>query len=147
MAQQQQQQQASVADIFRRAQAIRRERPDMSLKDLKAQLVREYKGQEFPPVYNLTIPEQDARAPEEDWSAGLSLVLRGIQQQNWNDIANGIALSLDQTDRYERERGHTGAADEWHDRSVGIREPLAKGVGKWMPEELMNLAERATKKQ
>lgn len=141
----QQQQTASVADIFRRAQAIRRERPDMSLKDLKAQLVREYKGQEFPPVYNLTIPEQDARAPEEDWSAGLSLVLRGIQQQNWNDIADGIALSLDQTDRYESERGHTGAADEWHDRSVGIREPLAKGVGKWMPEELMNLAERATK--
>ena len=146
MAQQPQQQQtASVADIFRRAQAIRRERPEMSLKDLKAQLVREYKGQEFPPVYNLTIPEQDARAPEEDWSAGLSLVLRGIQQQNWNDIADGIALSLDQTDRYESERGHSGAADEWHDRSVGIKEPLAKGVGKWMPEELMNLAERATK--
>jgi hypothetical protein len=146
MAQQQQQQTASVADIFRRAQAIRRERPEMSLKDLKAQLVREYKGQEFPPVYNLTIPEQDARAPEEDWSAGLSLVLRGIQREDWNDIANGIALSLDQTDRYESERGHSGAADEWHDRSVGIREPLAKGVNKWMPEELMNLAERATKK-
>jgi hypothetical protein len=142
----QQQQTASVADIFRRAQAIRRERPEMSLKDLKAQLVREYKGQEFPPVYNLTIPEQDARAPEEDWSAGLSLVMRGIQQQNWNDIADGIALSLDLTDRYESERGHAGAADEWHDRSVGIREPLAKGVNKWMPEELMNLAERATKK-
>lgn len=146
MAEQQQQQTASVADIFRRAQAIRRERPDQSLKDLKAQLVREYKGKEFPPVYNATIPEQDARAPEEDWSAGLSLVLRGIQQQNWNDIADGIALSLDQTDRYEHERGHGGAADEWHDRSVGIREPLAKGVGKWMPDELMNLAERSTKK-
>ena len=143
----QQQQTASVADIFRRAQAIRRERPEMSLKDLKAQLVREYKGQESPPVYNLTIPEQDARAPEEDWSAGLSLVLRGIQQQNWNDIADGIALSLDQTDKYENERGFSGSADEWHDRSIGIRESLAKGVGKWMPEELMNLAERATKKQ
>jgi len=138
--------QTSVADMFRRAQAIRRERPDMTLKDLKAQLVREYKGKEFPPVYNLTIPEQDARAPEEDWSAGLSLVLRGIQREDWNDVANGIALSLDQTDRYERERGHSGAADEWHDRSVGIREPLAKGVNKWMPEELMNLAERSTKK-
>ena len=141
------QQQASVADIFRRAQAIRRERPEMSLKDLKAQLVREHKGQPFPPVYNLTIPEQDARAPEEDWSAGLSLVVRGIQREDWNDVADGIALSLDQTDRYEQERGHSGAADEWHDRSVGIREPLAKGVGKWMPEELMNLAERSTKKQ
>lgn len=138
--------QTTVADIFRRAQTIRRENSQMPLKDLRAQLVREYKGTEFPPVYNLTIPEQDARAPEEDWSAGLSLVLRGIQQQDWNDIASGIALSLDQTDRYESERGHSGAADEWHDRSVGIKESTAKGVGKWMPEELMNLAERATKK-
>jgi hypothetical protein len=138
--------QTSVADIFRRAQAIRRERPDMSLKDLKAQIVRECRGKEFPPVYNVTIPEQDARAPEEDWSAGLSLVLRGIQRQDWNDVADGITLSLDQTNRYEQERGHSGAADEWHDRSVGIREPLAKGVNKWMPDELMNLAERATKK-
>jgi hypothetical protein len=139
-------QQASVADIFRRAQAIRRERPEQTLKELKAQLVREYRGREFPPVHTLTIPEQDARAPEEDWSAGLSLVLRGIQREDWNDVADGIALSLDQTDRYERERGHSGAADEWHDRSVGIREPTAKGVNKWMPEELMNMAERATKK-
>lgn len=142
----QQEKQTSVADIFRRAQAIRRETPDMSLKNLKAQLVREYRGTAFPPVYNLTIPEQDARAPEEDWSAGLSLVLRGIQREDWNDIADGITLSLDQTARYEQERGHSGAADEWHDRSVGIREPLAKGVGKWMPDELMNVAERATKK-
>ncbi|HKP71512.1 MAG TPA: hypothetical protein VJT82_01160 [Pyrinomonadaceae bacterium] len=141
----QEQQQASVADIFRRAQAIRRENPNLSLKDLKAQLVREYKGKKFPPVYNLTIPEQDARAPEEDWSAGLSLVVRGIQREDWNDVADGIALSLELTDRYEQERGHSGAADEWHDRSVGIRDPLAKGVGKWMPDELMKLAERSTK--
>ena len=141
-----QQQTSTVAGIFRRAQAIRRERPDMSLKDLKAQLVREYKGYEFPPVYNLTIPEQDARAPEEDWSAGLSLVLRGIQQQDWNEITNGIALSLELTDRYESEHGNTGASDDWHDRSVGIREPLTKGVGKWMPEELMRLAEKQVKK-
>ena len=140
------QQQTSVADIFRRAQAIRRERPDMTLKDLKAQLIREYKGSAFPPVYNLTIPEQDARAPEEDWSAGLSLVLRGIQREDWKDIADGITLSLELTDRYESEHGNTGASDDWHDRSVGIKEPLTKGVGKWMPEELMNLAERATKK-
>jgi hypothetical protein len=145
--QQQQQRQATVADIFRRAQAIRRENPQMTLKNLKAQLVREYKGGAFPPVYNLTIPEQDARAPEEDWSAGLSLVLRGIQRENWNDIADGIALSLDQTDRYESEHGNTGPSDEWHDRSVGIREPLTKGVGKWMPDELMRLAEKATKKK
>ena len=141
-----QQQTSTVADIFRRAQAIRRERPDMLPKDLKAPLVREYKRREFPPVYNLTIPEQDARAPEEDWSAGLSLVLRGIQREDWNDIADGITLSLELIDRYESEHGNTGPSDDWHDRSVGIREPLTKGVGKWMPEELLSLAERQTKK-
>ena len=68
----------SVADIFRRAQAIRGENAGASYKDIAKQLVREYSGAQFPPTYNLTIPEQDARAPEEDWSAGLPLVLRGI---------------------------------------------------------------------
>jgi hypothetical protein len=141
------QEQPTVADIFRRAQALRRESPQMSLKDLKRRIVDEYKGAPLPPVYNLTIPEQDSRAPEEDWSAGLSLVLRGIQQEDWNEIANGIALSLEQTDRYERERGPVGTSDrDWHDRSVGIKGSLDKGVGKWMPEELIRLTEGKTKK-
>ncbi|HVF56209.1 MAG TPA: hypothetical protein VM934_08660 [Pyrinomonadaceae bacterium] len=137
----------TVPDIFRRAQAIMRERPDMTLKDLRAVLLKEYNGAPMPPVHILTIPEQDSRAPEEDWSAGLSIVLRGIQTENWREIINGIALSLQNTDRYERERGHTGTADEWHDRSVGIGGAIEKGVGKWMPEELMKLAERSTKKR
>ena len=136
----------SVADIFRRAQELRRENPQMSLKDFKARLVREYQGGPLPPLYNLAIPEQDARAPEEDWSAGLSLMRRGIQTENWNEIMDGIALSLEQTERYERERGRAGAADEWHDRSVGIKGAVERGVGKWMPEELKRLAERAAKK-
>jgi hypothetical protein len=138
--------QQTVADIFRRAQAIRRERPDISLKDMRAQLVREYKGAPFPPLDRLAIPEQDARAPEEDWSAGLSIIRRGIQNEDWAEVAVGITLSLDQTERYERERGLLGAADEWHDRSVGVRSQTEKGVGKWMPDELLKLAERATKK-
>ena len=103
-------------------------------------------GGPMPPLSNLTIPEQDDLAPEEDWTSGLSLVRRGIQNEDWREIMNGIVLSLEQTRRYERERGYLGQADDWHDRSVGIKEPLTKGVGKWMPEELMNLAERATKK-
>src|SRR5207245_836630 len=97
--------QPSVSDIFRRAQAIRRENPNAAYKEIAAQLVREFSTGPFPPTYNLTIPEQDARAPEEDWTAGLPLVLRGIQQQDWNDIAQGIVLSLEQTENYERERG------------------------------------------
>ena len=138
--------QPTVADIFRRAQAIRRDSPQTSYKQLKRQLAREYSGKPFPPLYNLTIPEQDARAPEEDWSAGLPLVRRGIQFQDWNEVANGIVLSLEQTENYESERGAEGTRDDWHDRSVGINEAESKGVGKWMPEELMNMAERNTKK-
>jgi hypothetical protein len=137
--------QTSVADIFRRAQALRGENPQMSLKDLRARIVREFRGGPFPSMDRLTIPEQDARAPEEDWSSGLSLVGRGIQTGNWEDVAAGIALSLEQTERYERERGTLGQADDWHDRSVGIREPLTKGLGKWMPDELKQLVEKAKK--
>lgn len=138
--------QQTVPDIFRRAQAVMRENPEMSLKDLRATLFREYNGSPMPPMHILTIPEQDSRAPEEDWSAGLSIVRRGIQTENWREIINGIALSLQNTDRYESERGHTGAADEWHDRSVGIGGALEKGVGKWMPEELTKMAQRSSKK-
>lgn len=134
--------QQTVSDIFRRAQAILKEKPDASLKDIKAQLVTEYSGSPFPSVLKLTIPEQDARAPEEDWTAGLPLILRGIQQQDWKEIANGIVLSLEQTYNYEKQRGSQSAADAWHDRTVGIDEPTQKGVNKWMPQELLDLAER-----
>ena len=137
----------TVADLFRRAQAIRRESPQTAYKDIAKQLVREYSGTAFPPTYNLTIPEQDARAPEEDWSAGLPLVLRGIQQKDWNGVAQGIVLSLEQTENYEQQRGPEGTRDKWHDRSKGVEEATAKGVGKWMPEELVRMAERKSPKR
>jgi hypothetical protein len=137
----------SVADLFRRAQAIRTENAQASYRDLAAQIVREFSGGPLPPTYNLTIPEQDSRAPQEDWSAGLPLVLRGIQQKDWNDIAQGIVLSLEQTENYERERGGEGTHDKWHDRSKGVEQATAKAVSKWMPEELMKLAERSSPKR
>ena len=137
----------TVADIFRRAQSIRRENPQASYKEIATQLVREFSGGPFPPTYNLTIPEQDARAPEEDWTAGLPLVLRGIQQKDWNDIALGIVLSLEQTENYERQRGPEGTRDKWHDRSRGVEEVTEKAVSKWMPEELMKLAEQHAQKR
>jgi hypothetical protein len=136
----------SVPDIFRRAQALARENEGLSLRDLRRRLYDEFKDSPMPPMENLTIPEQDARAPEEDWTAGLSLVRRGIQLEDWREIVNGIALSLDQTLRFERERGAMGQSDDWHDRTVGIEGALQKGVSKWMPEELMRLAERSAKK-
>ena len=126
--------QPTVADIFRRAQAIRQERPQSSYKELKELLVNEFTGRPFPSPDKLTIPEQDARAPEEDWTAGLPLVMRGIQQEDWKEIVNGIVLSLEQTENYEQQRGRPGAADEWHDRTAGIKDPTQKGVGKWMPK-------------
>jgi hypothetical protein len=136
------QEQLSVADIFRRAQAIRRDQPQASYKDVRAQLVKELTGQPFPSLHNLTIPEQDARAPEEDWSAGLPIVRRGIQFQDWKEVVDGIILSLEQTENYESQRGPEGNRDDWHDRTRGIEESTQKGVGKWMPEELMKLAEQ-----
>ncbi|MDT4966621.1 MAG: hypothetical protein QOJ64_1358, partial [Acidobacteriota bacterium] len=108
-------------------------------------LLEEYNGAPFPSADRLTIPEQDARAPEEDWTAGLPLVLRGIQQKDWKDIVDGIVLSLEQTENYEKQRGGQ-AGDGWHDRTIGISESTARGVNKWMPEELMALAERESKK-
>ena len=139
-------QQPSVADIFRRAQALRKENAEWSLKQLSAQLVKEFSGGPLPSLHNLTIPEQDDRAPEEDWTAGLPLVRRGIQFNDWNEIAGGILLSLEQTENYERARGPEGDRDKWHNRDVGIAGAVAKGVGKWMPEELMRLAEKEGKK-
>jgi hypothetical protein len=138
--------QTSVSDLFRRAQAIRRERPRASYKEIKELLVTEFSGKPFPSLHTLTIPEQDARAPEEDWTAGLPIVRRGIQFQDWKEVVDGILLSLEQTENYERERGPEGDRDDWHDRTVGIEESTKKAVGKWMPEELMKLAERNTKK-
>ena len=137
----------TVSDLFRFALTIRKENPQASYKEIAAQIVRNFSLGPLPPTYNLTIPEQDARAPEEDWSAGLPLVLRGIQQKDWPGIAQGIVLSLEQTENYEHERGGEGTRDAWHDRSAGIEGATDKGVRKWMPEELMKLAERKSPKR
>ena len=139
--------QTSVPELFRRALALARGNEGISLRDLRRRLYDEFKDSPLPPLSNLTIPEQDALAPEEDWTAGLSLVRRGIQREDWREVINGISMSLDQTLRFERERGAPGRSDDWHDRTVGIEGALNKGVSKWMPEELMRLAENAGKKQ
>ncbi|HUS12162.1 MAG TPA: hypothetical protein VMZ30_16975 [Pyrinomonadaceae bacterium] len=140
------QQVTSTSDLFRRAQALRQENSKASYKDIRAQLIKEFTGKPFPSLLTLTIPEQDSRAPEEDWSAGLPLIRRGIQFQDWKEVVDGIILSLEQTENYERERGPEGDRDDWHDRTVGIEESTKKAVSKWMPEELMKLAEAQTKK-
>ena len=139
-------QETSTSDLFRRAQALRLETPQASYKEIRDRLVKEFTGSPFPSLSTLTIPEQDARAPEEDWSAGLPIIRRGIQFQDWKEVVDGIILSLEQTETYEHQRGPEGDRDDWHDRTAGIEESTKKGVGKWMPEELMKLAERSAKK-
>ena len=113
--------------------------PQASYKEIRDRLVKEFTGTPFPSLSTLTIPEQDARAPEEDWSAGLPIIRRGIQFQDWKEVVDGIILSLEQTETYEQQRGPEGDRDDWHDRTAGIEESTKKGVGKWMPEELMKL--------
>lgn len=139
--------QTTVSDIFRRAMAIREANANTSYKQIKEQLVSEFSGKAFPSPAQLTIPEYDNLAPEEDWTAGLPIVLRGIQFEDWNEIAHGIIICLEQIENYVRESGSENAPEkEWRNRHKGIAEAEAKNLNKWMPEDLMNLAQRATKK-
>jgi hypothetical protein len=138
--------QPTVADIFRRAQEIRQADSGSSYKDIKSRLVSEFGGQPFPSPSRLTIPEYDNIAPEEDWTAGLPVILRGIQTEDWNEVAHGIIICLEQVENYPKESGREDAPEkEWRDRDRGIREAEKKNLDKWMPEELMALAQRNTK--
>ena len=140
--------QPNVHEIFRRALEIRRANPNGSLKDLKSQIVSEFSGKPFPPVYNLTIPELDEIAPEEDWTAGLSVVLRGIQTEDWAEIAQGIIISLEQVENYPKQSGREDDPDkEWRNRHKTIAEAESKNLSKWLPEDLMAAAQRAAQKK
>jgi hypothetical protein len=137
---------STVSDIFRRALEIRKGNPNQSLKDVKAQIVSEYSGKAFPDSAFLTIPEYDNITPEEDWTSGLPLVLRGIQNEDWNDIATGIILSLEQVENYPKQSGREDdPAKEWRNRDRGIAAAEEKNMNKWMPEELMAMAQRNVK--
>ena len=140
--------QLTVSDIFKRAMEIKKGSPSMSYKDLKSRLVSELDGKPFPNSAYLTIPEYDYIAPEEDWSAGLSVISRGIQTEDWKQIADGIIISLDQVENYPKESGREDAIEkEWRDRNKGIAEAEAKNLNKWMPEELMAMAQRSVGKK
>jgi hypothetical protein len=139
--------QTTVAGMFKRAQEIKHSNSDLSYLEIKDRLVSEFSGGAFPSSHSLTIPEQDKRAPEEDWTAGLPITLRGIQNQDWNEVAHGLVICLEQVENYEREYGRDDSPEkEWHDRSKGIAESEEKNLSKWMPEELLNLAQSAAKK-
>jgi len=139
--------QVTVSDIFRRALEIRQANPNGDIKSVKSQIVSEYSGKPFPKTAYLTIPEYDNIAPEEDWTAGLPVVLRGIQTEDWNEIAHGILISLEQVENYPKESGREDAPEkEWRNRHKGIAEAEAKNLEKWLPEDLMNLAQKSVRK-
>ncbi len=138
--------QTTVSDIFRRALEMRTANPNASYKDVKAQIVSEFGGKAFPKTAYLTIPEYDNIAPEEDWTAGLPVVLRGIQTEDWAEIAHGIIISLEQVENYPKESGREDAPEkEWRNRHKGIAEAEEKNLSKWMPADLMNIAKRNVK--
>lgn len=138
--------QTTVSDIFRRALEIRQSNPSGSFNDVKSKIVSEFSGKPFPSSAFLTIPEFDNIAPEEDWTAGLPIVLRGIQNEDWNEVALGIIISLEQVENYPKESGREDAPEkEWRNRIKGIEEADAKNLSKWMPEDLMNIAKRSAK--
>ncbi|MCO6512451.1 MAG: hypothetical protein J5I65_16840 [Aridibacter famidurans] len=136
----------TVSSIFERAQEIRQSSPEASYEEIKKNLVSEFSGSEFPSPAFLTIPELDNVAPEEDWTAGLPIVLRGIQNEDWNDVAHGIIISLEQVENYPKESGREDDPEkEWRNREKRIKEVTEKSVGKWLPEDLMNVAKRSAK--
>lgn len=139
--------QPTVTDIFRRALAIKEADSNTTYKQIKQQIVSEFSGKPFPSAAKLTIPEYDNIAPQEDWTAGLPIVLRGIQTEDWNEIAHGIIISLEQVENFPKESGREDAPEkEWRNRDRGIAEAEKKNLDKWMPEDLMNIAKRATRK-
>src|SRR5688572_33019046 len=133
----------TVTEIFKRALAIREQNPNGSYDDIRSKLTSEFGGKQFPETAYLTIPEYDNIVPEEDWTAGLPIVLRGIQNNDWNDIAHGIIISLEQVENYPKESGREDdPAKEWRNRGKSIAEAENKVMEKWMPEELMAMAKR-----
>lgn len=138
--------QPTVSDIFRRAMEIRGGSPSLSNKDLKDRIISEYGGGPFPLPAFLTIPEYDNVTPEEDWTAGLPIVLRGIQNEDWNDVAQGILISVEQVENYPIQSGREDdPGKDWRNREKGIADEEEKVRAKWMPEELMAVAKRNVK--
>jgi hypothetical protein len=137
--------QPTVTDIFKRSLEMRASNPSGSYEDVKSQLISEFSGGPFPATAYLTIPEYDNIVPEEDWTAGLPIVLRGIHNEDWKDLMHGIIISLEQVENYPKESGREDdPAKEWRNRHRGIAEADEKVYEKWLPEELMAVAKRNT---
>ena len=135
--------QVTVSDIFRRALDIRLSNPNGDLKDVKRQIASEFGGGAFPSTAFLTIPEYDNITPEEDWTAGLPIVLRGIQNEDWDELAQGIIISMEQVENYPKQSAREDdPVKQWRNRNRRIADAEEKVLDKWMPADLMDIARR-----
>jgi hypothetical protein len=137
--------QPTVSDIFRRALEMRQADPRAPYTDVKKQIVSEFSSGAFPSTDKLTIPEYDNIAPEEDWTAGLPVVLRGIQNEDWSDVAQGIIISLEQVENYPTQSGREDdASKDWRNRGARIAAEEEKVLAEWMPADLMAMAKKSS---
>ncbi len=124
---------------------MRTTNPSASYADVKKQIVSEFSGGAFPSPDKLTIPEYDNIAPEEDWTAGLPVVLRGIQNEDWNDVAQGIIISLEQVENYPKQSGREDdPSKDWRNRGARIAAEEEKVLTEWMPADLMAMAKKSS---
>ena len=101
--------------IFFDALKQRLEQPDWSQTDKRSPR----KGilwRGFSAAFQFDHSQQDDRAPEEDWTAGLPIISSRDSVSGLKEVADGIILSLEQTENYELARGPEGDRDDWHDR-------------------------------
>jgi hypothetical protein len=76
----------------------------------------------------------------------LAVVLRGIQNEDWNDVALGIIISLEQVENYPKESGREDdPGKEWRNRTKGIAAEEEKVWKEWLPTDLMAMAKRNVK--
>lgn len=126
----------TVADLFRRAEVLRRQHPRASYKEIGNTLREECVGRPFPSPKNIAITEAEHRAPVEESSAGLPLIKRGIDCKDWGGVCEGIVLTLELIEKHEHEHGSHHDDDAWHDRLRGIRTATETGISKWMPGDI-----------
>ena len=70
-----------------------------------------------------------------------------IVNNDWNDVAHGIIISLEQVENYPKQSGREDDPDkEWRNRTRGIAGAEEKVYDEWLPADLMDLAKRSVKR-
>jgi hypothetical protein len=111
-----------------------RQRSKQFIKDVAKQIVSEFGGKPFPETSFLTIPEYDNIAPEEDWTAGLPRRASRHPNEDWNDVAHGIIISLEQVENYPRNPAERTTPQRNGTTAQKASPPRKKKVLKeWMP--------------